>query len=200
MIYDLSRYVHAHFGARKIPARVLFGWERFTRTGFETVVVVERSSDASDTVAPPRTGSRPSLDYAAVRSLACTAWVLAKSTLEGARLSEHQRMAELVVDGLIVGVQRYAVEAKLVAATFTGGKYVRDLPAHASIEQWPGVVYRLDFTLPRGVYDRMFGGESPRPQGEIGGVANVTHVRRAKAPVVDDDGEPIPPETGCGGD
>jgi hypothetical protein len=61
------------------------------------------------------------------------------------------------------------------------------------VETWPGVVYRLRFRVPRGVFAVTYEG-SARPEQELAGFNNRTEARLAGS-----DPE-TPPEIGCGED
>lgn len=170
MIYALCRDVAALLADRKFPLPVEYGPERTVRAFPQSVIVIDRDRDASETISAAHgTGRNPKKVLA--RYLPCRALVWAASTEDGARVNEHEHECDRYVDGLLAALDDWATEAK-AEINFTSARFAKPTDAGvelaAEIEAWPGVVYLVTFTVGRGVYARKYTGAG-QPEGTVAG-------------------------------
>jgi hypothetical protein len=177
----MMRDLEAMLRARKFPSQFMYGPERITRTGFfDHVIVFERARNkASDQVGPVK-GFDNNPRRMRVRELCVTIRVYARSRLDGARVNEHEKECEQIVDALVIALAEWGTAAKAGEIPITEARYLTaeeytdpDKPAEA----WAGVVYSIQLRVPRGVTARDYVGAA-RPTGEAAGVGGSVEVRR----------------------
>ncbi len=190
MLYECSKQIQTLLSAQLHPVRVKYGPERIKRGHYPSghVIVVERARDADDTLSAPKglnQNPRRVFDIA----LACKATIYARSSLPGAHDGDHERELEKIRDAFLVALYKWGAGARAGAIAVSGARF--SAPEAEGPEKWPGAVYELRFTIPRGVFDRAHVGEqnagTARPTGTATGVGNTTV---ASAPGVT-------PATGC---
>lgn len=190
MLYEASKEIQTLLSAQLYPVKVKYGPERVQRGHYPSghVIVIERARDADDTLSAPKgVNQNPRRLYDI--ALACKATIYARSSLGGAHHGDHEREAEKVRDAFLAALYKWGVGARAGAIAVRGARF--SPPAEEGPECWPGAVYELRFTVPRGVFDRAYVGEqnagTPRPTGAATGIGNTTI---ASAPGVT-------PATGC---
>ena len=190
MIYALHYDLKGMLDELKFPIHWLYGPTPVTVDGYPALtVVVERNRDGqSDAIRAPQ-GAHPNARQSRVRELPAKITIYARETaVAGAHIGDHETLCEKVVDALIVALAEWGTAAKVGTIAITEARYLR-ADERADVEKWPGVVYVLRFTVPRGVRRRDFLGNA-RPTGTVTGVGNRTDVR----PQADPDADPA---TGC---
>jgi hypothetical protein len=190
MLYEASKQIQALLSAQLYPVKVKYGPERIKRGHYPSghVIVLERARDADDTVSAPKgLNQNPRRVYDI--ALACKATIYARSSLGGAHDGDHERETEKIRDAFLAALYKWGVGARAGAVQVSGARFTA--AAEEGPEKWPGAVYELRFTVPRGVFDRAYAGEqnagTARPTGTAAGVGNTTV---ASAPGV-------APATGC---
>jgi hypothetical protein len=184
-VYKLAAEVEDLLRKRKFPIPVMYGPERFPLGVPFFAIVVERDRAASDRVSPVA-GSQRNPRKQASRLLAVRATVFARSEYEGARLCEHEDLCEQIVDALICAVSDWSMAHAHHLPDFVDARYVTPTEA-GLLEQFPGVVYVLRWTIPRGVFTADFLGDG-LPVGTVGDT-NISVVRITR------NGSHDPPET-----
>lgn len=171
MIYELLTEVRALVAARDFPIDCVYGPLRAAPVASVGVLAVfERAG--SDSVRGQQGANRGPL----VRDVAGRCTLFARSSLEGARQHEHEALCDQCVDAILVAasqvVQAWRTGLTMLAVSRSGylDDRARDLlhPGYQS-----GVIYQLDFSIPRGVREVRFGGEA-RETGFIGEVQSRT--------------------------
>lgn len=175
MIYNMARNIDEGLAARKFPTRVAYGPERMARDAFDPVIIIERDHEASETVIPAK-GSQLNPRLKLTRNLAVAATVFARSALPGARIEDHVRECDQIVDAFLVELQDWGTAARAGEIPITEARYMKASERN-DIETWPGVAYLIKFRVPRGVRAVDYVGAG-RPEQAIAGLAGEIHVRR----------------------
>lgn len=154
------------------------------------LLVFERARDASDTFAAPMGTRNQNPLYRAARTVAAQLLIYAcAEQLEGARIEDHEGECEDLVDQTYIAIEEWAKLITHAGPTIVEARYLS--AAERNDEQvWPGVVYRVKFSVLRAVVKQSKSGEI-RPTGKAAAVANRTEV---KYPLRPND----PPAIGCG--
>ena len=79
------------------------------------------------------------------------------SAVSGARRNEHEHECDNLVDALLTGLYQWATAARAGEITVTEARYLADDEIDES-ERANGVVYRIRFSVPRGVVTRDYDG------------------------------------------
>ncbi len=165
MIYRLTMDVRDLLAARKFPFAVEYGPERTTRVAPFNAIVIDRDRDANEAI-----GAAPALQRnpkkVLRRDIPCRALVYAFSSVDGARVCDHEHECDRYVDGLVSALDEWATAAK-GEVTFTGARFATPADGVDS-EAWPGVVYAVTFTVGRGVYARDYTGAG-QAEGSVAG-------------------------------
>jgi hypothetical protein len=154
VIYQIAHSTEAALQSKKFPIRVLYGPERLERCPGESVIVIERDRDSSDSFAAPQ-GQQTNPRRMATRQVAAKATIWAKSNAAGAMIGDHEGYCEALVDALFCALQIVIRPTQHGAMSITDARYVNaaglaSVVKHA--ETWPGVVYVMRWRAPRGVY------------------------------------------------
>lgn len=183
MIYALSKSLEQWLRTQGFPLRVVYGPERVTRQapGAELVVVLERDREQGERFERPK-GAR---HVHAMRMLGTRARIYARSPFAGARTQDHERLCDQVVDAVFVGVKVWINSVTGISEpSFTEARYLRAEELEQEGEQWPGVVYQMRFSVPRGVVVAKYradGAAAPGaglPTGTVGDTRNTVEIRR----------------------
>ncbi len=206
-VYQLSKDVETLLHSKNFPLRVHFGPERAHREGYpDNVIIVERST-SNDSVTPPR-GIQRNPRKEGTRNLGGVLHIYARSSRAGSHVGTHTDLCEKYVDAVLIALRHWAVSNRAVSDGNTGlpiteSRYLSsderlqmarvhapqgaDSKLFQAAEQWPGVVYRIVFTLPRALLDLNYQGDG-EPEGTLTGVGSMTLVTG-----------PGGSGTGCGG-
>lgn len=157
MIYEITKEIATELTARGVPYPVVYGPERAPRSMVDPRFVIERDRAGNDELAAP-VARNPNPRMIGRRWVACVCRIFACSTLAGAGTHDHEREADQMVDRFTVALHKvvrvrcnqYRLRsAKLMSAT--------ELELDG-LEQWPGVVYRIEFDVDRAVNDTAWDG------------------------------------------
>lgn len=160
MLYALARIAETELQLRGCPVRVMYGPERMQDTALtDTRIVFQRSRRARDRISSP-SSSKLNPSRRAERELDALVQVIARSSLDGAQLHDHEELADQIVDMLIVVLQIAAARSKTTVALNGGSFLSTQALALEGMESWPGVVYELTFSVQRGVFDRSWAGDA----------------------------------------
>lgn len=193
MMHEITLAVAEQLRARGVPFAVVFGPERQKTTLTSPVrIVIERDRQVGDGIGPARSvHTNPRMR--AVRAIGCVARIFAKSNVAGAGEWDHAELADKLVDKLVVALDVVVRSNQTLWAPVRGKFLTAEELAARDLTTWPGVVYELQFTVDRGVFDSDFAGEAaPKASVGPGGVA-VQSTTKVKVNGVGD------PETACGG-
>lgn len=186
--YELAMWLRAELRARKYPVPVVYAPERAERTKHDPVILVMRDRQTSEKVETAHGNDKNGRKFR-TRRVPLAIKVYAKSALDGARIVEHEELADYLVDALITALETWATAER--GGTIEYGEMAfmtsDELAADGDPEGWPGVVYLLKFTIGRGVVKRDYL-KQVQPTGVLTGVSNSVEVRQ-----IDDDGEPADP-------
>lgn len=193
MIYAMAQDVAATLAARGFPLSVHYGPERVTPSNIASHsgrVVIARDRTRGDDVRATigARGSEPRGPR--VRALGCEATVYGRSPLAGARVNEHEAVCDQTVDALIVALCDWATAARAFVE-FGAGRFLRDDEVNGA-ERNAGAVYRLEFSIGRGVTARAYDG-ALRSTATLDGVTTA-----ARAKVQGATYEDVPLEGGGG--
>ena len=172
MLYAISIQLGEALAARKVPYRVTYGPEPIPQGITSPHIVILRDRKTGDHVTAPRqtsaqtTLTAPNPHVVMNRFLGATCRVFAKSTKASAIVADHERIADQVIDQVLVAL-RSIVNARRNTWTLGAGHLLTDDEIKAlGLEAWPGGVYEQAFSIDRGVTDRPYAGESTAAHGE----------------------------------
>lgn len=152
MIYTITTEVATALTAKGVPYPVIYGPERAPASVNETRVVIERDRRATDSFAAPMSPKLNPRRFA-LRWQAVQVWIYAQSTLPGARVEDHERVAEQLVDKLTIALTR-AVRTRDNQLRFASAHYLGDAELEQlGLETWQGVVYQISCEISRSVDD-----------------------------------------------
>ena len=189
MIYRLAQDVAAALAERGFPFAVHYGPDRVSPsdlTAYAGRIVIERDREAGDTVGGPigSRGQNPATPR--VRRLGCVATVIARASVDGARVNEHEHDCDQAVDALIVALYDWAAEGRSIVEV-GAGRYLQDEEINGA-PVGVGVVYRLAFTVARAVEARTF-------EGAARETVTLDDVNTSVRVTLDGENfEPVPPE------
>lgn len=159
MIYELAQRITDALAAKHFPISVVYGPEQAPAGVTDQRIVIERDRDGGDTFSPS-TGAHHNPRRLAVRSVGVRATLWIKSSLDGARVQDHEAACDAYVDALYCAVDR-CMTANAGARLFAPSE-ARFLRASETAmvygETWPGVAYLMRWRAPRGVFDVTFSG------------------------------------------
>ena len=198
MIHEIGRELGAALADNGCPFAVVDGPEQVTPATWGRRRIVIEHDDGGDTFASPRNAKTNPRLYQ-IRNIGIKLTIYAQSTSTGARPFEHRRLAEQVVDQVVVALMDIAAVRKNGIA-FTGGKFFKPDDLEKS-ESPPGVAYELRLTFERGITGVTWAGEAAAETTITAGrVRSVTKVSRVGAADNDNNPNTPPPtaETACG--
>ena len=172
MLREIASEMQCELDARSCPFRIVYGPERAPISLVNCRVVVERDRGGTENVSSPKSRA-PNPHMVAVRSTAGKFRVFAKSSLPGASVSDHERVADQMVDKLTVALHT-CVRRRNTEYRISGSHILTPEEMQLSdLEAWPGVVYEFKFEIDRGVFDTTWTGEK-RPTAGMGGTDGVS--------------------------
>lgn len=175
MIYTLAKDLADTLGERLFPVTCLYGPERVSREGpFANLVVFRRDPKGGDRVSS-LVAQRTNPRAVRVREIGVEATIFAASTLDGARINEHEHECDQLVDALIVALYEWGAENRAGAISFTETRYLDPTEPDGVFEAWPGVRYVLRFAVPRAVLTTNYVGAA-RPEVALAGVTSSVRV------------------------
>lgn len=200
MIFEIAKEVTALLRARGVPYDVVVDDAPTTQATFarSRIRLDHTEGDGSDRFSAPRS-QRPRDAHRFTRSQGFTLEIYAKSTKQGATPFEHKRLANNVLDQVLVAFDDVAARRKNAWSPTAGG-FV-PLPDFEGSEKPGGALYRLTFTFDRAVSERDFDGAlEPTATFGPGGVVLTSTTKVSLAGASADTSQPPPDAaTGCGG-
>lgn len=159
---------------RGVPYPVVYGPERMSHGSATTPhVTVERSRALGDSTRPNKT-IRDNPRVVFVRSIGAVCRVYARSTQSGAAPADHERVADAVVDQILVCLRTIAGGRRTIFES-RDGRFLSAVDLdERGLQAWAGVVYELPFTIARGVTDGVYAGESALAYGTTPAAAEAT--------------------------
>ena len=188
---ELGKWLDAHLCSRKFPFRVKYAPERTDRAKYDPVILIMRDTETSEKVETAH-GVQKNGRKSRTRRVPVKLKIYAKSSLDGARLEEHEELADYLVDALVTGLVIWSTEERGGALEFGEMAFMTPdevVTSEGKPEGWPGVVYLMRFTIGRGVVERDYLGQV-KPTAAINGVGSVVEVRQ-----VNEDGSAADPAT-----
>jgi hypothetical protein len=173
MISSFTTDLAAELSTRGVPYPVVYGPERMAQTVLASPHIVFRRDrqQGEDYRAPKTTKQNPPLDH--VRAMAVQCLVYGKSLLPGATVADHERVADKVVDQVLLAL-RAVVNERQTEWAYRSGRMLSETDlAEQGLEAWPGAVYELRFTIDRGVRNENYAGEYA-DEATIGGTHGIT--------------------------
>lgn len=151
MLYTITQELKAALIAKGCPIPVLYGPERSGgMTGQR--IVLERDRANGDQFTGPRSQQRnPGL--VDVRAIGAVLRVYAQSTVAGANVWDHERVADQAIDLITVALRRIVSARKTLWRVGAAKLVSADELDLRGLQSWPGVVYEMRFAIDRGVYD-----------------------------------------------
>ena len=192
-LHMMAEAVALKLAQQHYPAHVQYGPVVAQPANYPSgLIQIERDDTASDGLEPTQ-GARSNPVYRGVRRMAGRVLIYAQETREGAQLEEHQTLCEQYVDAFLVAVSEWCVETERGndPLRVTSARYLTPTERNHEVV-WPGVVYRIQFSIPRAVLKLSFEGAA-RPAAPFPSVVNRTDV---KYPGTNE----TPPDANCGGD
>ena len=195
MIYEITREVEAELRAQACPVPVVYGPERQGAGVAITTsrIVIERDRGRGDETKPGRARTlNPRM--VAVRGIGAICRIYAQSTLTGAAVHDHERLADQVIDKVTVALHKIVSRRQTEWRISSAKLLTREELALRGLEVWPGVVYEIHFSVDRGVFDTTWTEEAADEIAvDATLIRSTTEVSLANGPT------PPTTETACGG-
>ena len=160
MLAAITSELRTELQGRGVPYQVVYGPERVDQSVLaRSHVVVQRDRQLGDSVDPaPAKHHNPHAIF--VRWIGAMVTVYARSLESGATVAEHERIADMVADQIMLSL-RVIVARRKSAMRFAGVPKLlsRDELEARELLTWPGVVYELRLAVGRGVRDAAYDGE-----------------------------------------
>jgi hypothetical protein len=176
---------------------VRYAPERTERSQHHPVILMSRDTDTSEKVGTAQ-GTQKNGRKMRTRRLPVKLKIYAKSSLEGARIEDHEELADYLVDAVVTALEIWSTSERGGGIEYGEMSFMTPdellasgdltMSAGGKPEGWPGVVYLMRFTIGRGVIERDYL-KQVRPTATINGVGSTVEVRQ-----VNEDGEPLDPE------
>ncbi len=160
MLPNITAQLRDALVLRKVPYPVRYGpLPQQPSATSESQIVVERDREAGDDVAATRTHKRnPKIVYA--RTIGAKVRIYARSSVAGADQGNHERLADQLVDHVLIALREIIVARGNHFEPGTSKLLTAGQLAEEELQTWPGVVYELAFTFDRGVRDAEWAGEA----------------------------------------
>jgi len=165
MLYEIARAVATRVHSKGCPLPVVYGPEPVQDVALtKSRIVFERPRDAlSDVVSAPRT-QRMNPPLRGELGIAGVVRIYAQSTVDGARVQDHEEVALAAVDQVIVALQAVVGGMRTTHAISQAGLVSAATLALPELRCWPGVVYEIHFTAQHGVRDTTWAGDAKATQ------------------------------------
>lgn len=166
MLYEISRELDAALQLQGVPFRVVYGPERAPAATSLGRIVIDHGGERVDTFEPAK-GTKPVDKSRGVRRQGAKLRIYAQNTSSGARVTDHRRLAEHVLDRVFCELDILIQRRRNAWAMGSGGFLLpEDL---AQSETWPGAIYEASFWVDRAL-TRVDWTGAGRPTVEIEGV------------------------------
>jgi hypothetical protein len=183
---ELGKWLDAHLRGRKYPFRVRYAPERTDRSSRDPVILIARDTMASEKIESAH-GTQKNGRKMRTRRIPVVVKIFAKSSLDGARLEDHEELADYLVDAMITALEVWSTSEKGGGIEYVEMSFLTPdelVTSDGKPEGWPGVVYLMRFTIGRGVIELDYL-KQVLPTAPINGVGSTVEVRQ-----FDEDGEP----------
>jgi hypothetical protein len=172
MLYEISKELSSALSVVGCPLRVVYGPEPKTTGLTDSRIVIERDRKAGDQFTGPRSQQRnPKLID--VRAIGCVLRVYAQSTLAGASVYDHERIADQAIDQIDVAMRTIINTRKTMWRVTSAKLLSADELQLQGLTVWPGVVYEMKFQVDRGVLRTTWAGEAA-DEATMGGEGGVS--------------------------
>ena len=182
MINEVTRELAAELRTRGVPYPVIYRESKPATIGSvsQTRIVVERDRKGGDRPGLPVSQFKnPQRESS--RQIGCVIRIYAQSTLGGAREFEHEELADAIADQIEIALYNIAAKRKTLHR-IVAFKLLDAAEMNApELEQWPGVIYEIRFSIDRGVVDTVFGGGA-KDSTTLAGIKSTTRVRFGTGP------------------
>jgi hypothetical protein len=160
MLYEIAKELREELRARSVPFPVVYGPERTASTSItQNRIVVEFDPEGSERY----TATRATRDNPKVRGIVeepMRATIYAQSTLPGAAVQDHQRLAFKVRDQYVIALEKVLRTRKVVwDGTQLAGRFMPP-EAMGIPETWHGVALAVFYPVPRAIEERSWEGEA----------------------------------------
>lgn len=157
MIAEITSELRDALRARKHAIPVQYEHERAdnaTRLSVSDArIVVDRDRDVGDRTVPT-VSQRWNPQMVAVRRCGVLVRIFARSGKSGARLVDHERACEELVDAVTVALYGIVKERRTQFEISRQGYVPASRLLAIQPETWPGVLYEIALSIDRGVYDK----------------------------------------------
>ncbi len=190
---EICKWLGAHLRSRKCPFKVRYAPERTDRGNYDPAILVMRDRETSEKIETAH-GTQKNGRKMRTRRIPVKIKVFAKSSLDGARLEEHEELADYLVDMLVTALETWSTSERGGGieygemAFMTADEVADETRSEDKAEGWPGVVFVMRFTIGRGVVERDYL-KQVRPTAALTGIGTSVEVRQTN-----EDGEPDDPE------
>lgn len=170
MLYEISKEVATELKAQACPIPVVYGPERTASSAGVAIassrIVFERDRRGGDRDGPGR-GRMVNPKMVAVQTIGAVCRIFAQSTDAGARVQDHERVADLAWSLLRVALYKVMSKRKDPFWRITSMRLVSaDELKLAGLEVWPGVVYEVLFSVDRAINDTTWT-EAAKPEATV---------------------------------
>lgn len=158
MINAMTRDLERALKAKKFPFEVRYDSDRFGLAPNRTCVIVQRDTEVNDEFSFVQ-GVQRNTRRLGAREIAARVSVFAKSSVSGARRSDHECLSDQITDGIHCALMNWGV-SKRMPVSFKSGRFLTpDEFEGSAFSGWTGTVYTIALTVMRGVIDSDFHGE-----------------------------------------
>ncbi len=183
MLAAITSQLREALVTRKVPYPLVYGPERLTQgSSVSSHIVVERDRQSGDTWQAAKTHSKnPQRIFA--RGIGGVVRIYAESTRRGASTEDHERIADQVVNQVMMALRVIVVARRSEMRIRSSRLLTLDELAEAGLT-YPGVVYELRLEIGMGVDDENYAAEAPAEatMGGEGGVSVVTTLDTSGSP------------------
>ena len=152
MIYALYASLKSRLESFGCPVQIFYGQQRATTRALTTRIVVQRAYGETETIEAPR-GRPVNPPLICSQNVRGRVLVYAASTAPGATQHEHERLADVIKRTVLVLLYKQVQEDRQFLSLEAGRFLTADELELAGLQDWPGLVYQIDFTVNEGAFD-----------------------------------------------
>lgn len=147
-------------GVPTLAIPVVYGPESLGQsTLVQSHIVIERDRAAGDVWNAAHAPMRNPRQIFS-RSIGAVCRIFARSSLAGARNQDHERVADMLADQVMIALREIIIARKTLWQVTSSKLLTRDEMAERDLQTWAGVVYEIRFSADRGVLDTDYAGEA----------------------------------------
>lgn len=160
MLAAITDQLRDKLSDRGVPYPVVYGPERMRQTPSTTShITVMRDRAVGDVFAGPKSNAQnPNVIQSLQIGAKCR--IYAHSTKSGANVWDHERLADAVLDQVVLALRDIVTPRKNFWTLKTARMVTPAEAGEPDLERWPGVIYELKFSVHRAVLDIDYAGES----------------------------------------